>query len=559
VPDVPGLGQARETLSLRLPDVLGLRIAAFIDWRRTDRAVHVTPVMPHECVLGAHWCHTERARRGNPWVAEQRRHTNASPDSAGARAGMLSVKKVLAGRGAVDYYLAQTQRGLADYHLPGPDLTSEHNAAGERLVAPGSAWWGSGAGELELVGEVERAEFVPLYAKVARPSGGYLGRRFRTQQQAAAVRAEALAEAGTIPDPYDRWEAEHEIRRGRGKASVAAWDCTFSPVKSVSLLWASGDRAVQQQVWAAQMAAVDAGLAYLEEHAGYVRAGRNGIRVLESSGLVVARMNEWSSRTGDMQLHTHCLVLNWARTVEDGKWRVLDGRAILAARTGAGAVYNRVLEAELTRRLGISWRDRPDGLRAIDGVDDGLIEAFSTRRRAITTQLAEMLAVYEDTYGVPAPPAVVSAMAQDATLTTRPGKQHLDPVDALAQWETTARARGRKLTDLPARVLGRATPRAATAHGEVAPGRLPDRRIGPGRATFARHDLLRAALDVVEVGASDADELRAAAEALVDATLAGPELLTVTVSDPIAVPEPFRRSDGASSYDRPGRQRWSTP
>ena len=67
---------------------------------------------------------------------------------------MLSVKKVLAGRGAVDYYLAQTQRGLADYYLPEPGLTAEHDAAGARLVAPGSAWWGGGAGELELLGEV---------------------------------------------------------------------------------------------------------------------------------------------------------------------------------------------------------------------------------------------------------------------------------------------------------------------------------------------------------------------------------------------------------------------
>ena len=57
---------------------------------------------------------------------------------------MLSVKKVLAGRGAVDYYLAQTQRGLADYYLPAPTMTPGHDAAGERLVAPGSAWWGGG-------------------------------------------------------------------------------------------------------------------------------------------------------------------------------------------------------------------------------------------------------------------------------------------------------------------------------------------------------------------------------------------------------------------------------
>ena len=41
----------------------------------------------------------------------------------------------------------------------------------------------------------------------------------------------ALAETGTTPDPRHRWEAEHEIRHGRGKASVATWDCAFSPGK----------------------------------------------------------------------------------------------------------------------------------------------------------------------------------------------------------------------------------------------------------------------------------------------------------------------------------------
>lgn len=48
-----------------------------------------------------------------------------------------------------------------------------------------------------------------------------------------------------------------------------------------------------------------------------------------------------------------------AQTTVDGKWRALDGRALLSARTGAGALYNRTLEAELTRRLGVAWRTAP--------------------------------------------------------------------------------------------------------------------------------------------------------------------------------------------------------
>ena len=163
---------------------------------------------------------------------------------------MLTVKKILAGRGAVDYYLAQTRRGLADYYLP-DERSGDGGAVG--LAAPGSSWWGGGAQTLGLSGAVGRAEFVPLYTKGVRPDGGYLGRRFRLPAEAAAAKAEALRAASEIADAYERWTAKDEIRRRAPHASVAAWDCTFSPPKSVSLLWAAGDGGVQRQVWAAHL------------------------------------------------------------------------------------------------------------------------------------------------------------------------------------------------------------------------------------------------------------------------------------------------------------------
>jgi hypothetical protein len=240
--------------------------------------------------------------------------TNALSKYDGPAApAVLTVKKILAGRGAVDYYLNQSRRGLADYYLP--DDRADDGDGAARLSAPGSSWWGGGTELLELSGAVERDEFVPLYSKAVGPGGGYLGRAFRLPEEAAAAKADALRAAADIVDPYERWMARHEIRRRGGHASVAAWDCTFSPPKSVSLLWAAGDRGVQERVWAAHLAAVDAGLGYLEEHAAYVRAGAQGVRVLDTSGLVVARMNEWTSRDGDMHLHTHCVVLNRAQTI----------------------------------------------------------------------------------------------------------------------------------------------------------------------------------------------------------------------------------------------------
>jgi conjugative relaxase-like TrwC/TraI family protein len=490
-------------------------------------------------------------------------HTNASPDPAGPKARVvLSVKKVYAGRGAVDYYLTQTRHGLVDYYL---DTPNQQGDDGGRLVAPGSSWWGGGAATLSLDGEVERAPFVRMYAKAVRPDGeGYLGRKFRLPDEATAAQVAKALAAADVDDPYERWMARHEARRNATHASVAAWDCTFSPVKSVSLLWASGDRHVQQQVWAAHLTAVDAGLAYLEEHAAYVRAGRNGVRVLDTTGLVVARMNEGTSRDGDMQIHTHCLLLNRAETTEDSRWRALDGRALLRARTGAGAIYNRAVEAELTRRLGVAWRDRPDGLREIDGVDDDLIEAFSTRRRAITTKLAEMISAYEHKHGHEPPPAVISAMAQDATLKTRRPKRDLPPEEALARWEQTARRRGQALKTLPRRVLGRAREgqgqrrASGTAHTvEDQVTALLSQLERSGRATLTRHDLLRAALDVLPPGELTAKQLRQRAEHLVAQAMNRPELLAVTAPDPLDVPEVARRRDGSSVYCQPEAARWA--
>ncbi len=309
---------------------------------------------------------------------------------------MLSVKKVRAG-GAVDYYLSQVRSGMADYYLGGTgQMTQERR---DQLYAPGSAWRGGGAAELDLAGAVGDSQFVDLFDKARHPdgSGKHLGRAYRQPKDAEAIGKAVAATAGN-DDVYRRWMANHELKRKGPQASVAAWDCTFSPVKSVSILWAAGRRDLQAQVWAAH-GAVDAGLAYLQEHAAFVRAGRNGVRVLETSGLVVSRFNEWTSRAGDMQIHTHCLLLNRAKTQGDGKWRALDGRGVLAAKAGAGAVYNRTVEAELTRRLGVAWRDRPDGLREIDGIDDDLIGVFSTRRRAITDRVDNLIGAYEAKYG----------------------------------------------------------------------------------------------------------------------------------------------------------------
>ena len=64
---------------------------------------------------------------------------------------------------------------------------------------------------------------------------------------------------------------------GSSLAAVAGFDLTFSPSKSVSVLWALSDPATRQVIYDCHRAAIDVVLAYTEEHVFVSRSGANGI------------------------------------------------------------------------------------------------------------------------------------------------------------------------------------------------------------------------------------------------------------------------------------------
>src|SRR5690606_19497602 len=98
--------------------------------------------------------------------------------------------------------------------------------------------------------------------------------------------------------------------------AVAGFDITFSPVKSVSALWALAPREVAEKVEAAHHAAINDALKWLERHATFTRLGRNGVRQVGVDGLVAARFTHRDSRAGDPDLHTHVLIRSEEHTSE---------------------------------------------------------------------------------------------------------------------------------------------------------------------------------------------------------------------------------------------------
>ncbi len=196
---------------------------------------------------------------------------------------------------------------------------------------------------------------------------------------------------------------------GHPARKVPGFDHAFRAPKSVSLLWALGDRATAVEVVAAHDAAVDAAISYLQRAAGFTRRGAGGVETVPVDGVVAAVFRHRTSRADDPLLHTHVLVANLARTSDDGMWRTLDSRKLFAHAKTAGVLYQAQLRFELTRRLGVAWQPVVNGHADINGVDRELIETFSRRR----AQVVELMTSRGEGS---------AAAAQTATLATRPAK-----------------------------------------------------------------------------------------------------------------------------------------
>jgi len=181
------------------------------------------------------------------------------------------------------------------------------------------------------------------------------------------------------------------------QAAVGGFDLTFSPVKSVSVLWALAPLEVARQVESAHRAAVEDTIAWLEREVAFTRSGIGGVRQAPVRGLVATAFTHRDSRAGDPDLHTHVAVSNKVQTLpEDGaRWLALDGRVLYKAKVAASERYNTRLEAELVARLGVRFTERrpPDGKRAIreiDGISPYLAKHWSSLRREIDRRRAEL-------------------------------------------------------------------------------------------------------------------------------------------------------------------------
>jgi conjugative relaxase-like TrwC/TraI family protein len=187
-------------------------------------------------------------------------------------------------------------------------------------------------------------------------------------------------EALGIADGTDLFEGARRTLGERGVEAFTGWDMTFSPPKSVSILWAAATdasrRAIEQAVWES----VRYSIGFLEESCRLGRSGSGGAE-LEKAGLVVGAVMHTSNRNQEPFLHVHAIAANAAYR-DSGRFTALFSRGLYQAKMACGAMFRCAL-AERLHALGIELREGRSRTFEVAGISDELNRRFSSRAAEI--------------------------------------------------------------------------------------------------------------------------------------------------------------------------------
>lgn len=206
--------------------------------------------------------------------------------------------------------------------------------------------------------------------------------------------------------PTDDDELRRFIARGiRGvPTSVAGYALTFSPVKSVSVLWALAPLEIARTIELCHHRAVADALNYLQDNAAFTRLGANGATQVTTDGFLAAQFVQHGKRAEDPNLCTLVAVSNKVRAVgTDGipRWLALDGQHLYKQNVAASELYNTRIEKHLIDTLRLSFAERAATergrrtVREITGLSVDLCKLLSTRRSKIKPRYDELVAGFQ--------------------------------------------------------------------------------------------------------------------------------------------------------------------
>src|SRR5215213_5343454 len=441
------------------------------------------------------------------------------------------------------------------------DLTGANVLAATRLGAPFKVY----AGDVSPF-RIEVAKRIAT----RQAAVGQLGDESVSAALRAQVRTEVAGEffrAEHGRDPIDAREIAATIaKQSRPRTqTVAGYDLTFSPVKSVSTLWAVADLCVAAQIELAHQAAVQDALRFIERHALFTRQGRNGVRQVDVTGLVAAAFTHRGSRAGDPDLHTHVAVANKVQTL-DGRWLSIDGRVLFKATVAASETYNTALEHHLHDTLGVRFADRPNTdpakrpVREIVGVDPGLNQRWSTRRMLIKDRQGELATRFQRDHGRPPTPVEAVQLAQQATLETRDAKHEPRTLtERRAAWHAQAAETLGGPDAVRAMISGALNPGSASspavdAEWVTAIAEKVLAAVEEHRSTWQSWHIRAEAHRHVRAAQLPTDNVEQLVELLVAEVLQTRSISLTRTDDGITEPMMLRRADGSSVYTVAGSE-----
>ncbi|WP_420367156.1 MobF family relaxase [Curtobacterium sp. L1-20] len=381
-------------------------------------------------------------------------------------------------------------------------------------------------------------------------------RLIRTREGAQAFR-EAKGR-----EPADKEELGRYITAATrpDQQAVAGFDLVCSPAKSVSVLWALGDDDTRKSIEQAQDRAVASTIAYLEREALATRAGTNGVeQIAVEGGVAVTAFRHFESRNGDPQLHDHLVVANKVKG-SDGKWRTIDSKLLHRMNVPVSEFYNAAIMSEVTKALDVTTEARTVAagkrpVMEIAGVDTDLIDTFSSRSASIREQVERLTAEYQRDHGRAPDQKAQIKIAQQATLETRPQKEHGRSPQA-----THDDAVARVGQDRADQVLPNAR--------RIAEARARDGFSAPTVNVDERAQLVLAAVEerysVWGAGVIEAEARRQLAQMIPDQDIAEPLVqqvtktalhssISLTPPSPHGAFKPLTRSNGESVFEHKGK------
>jgi conjugative relaxase-like TrwC/TraI family protein len=362
-------------------------------------------------------------------------------------------------------------------------------------------------------------------------------------------------------DPIDAREIAATIAKASRPPTqtVAGYDLTFSPVRSVSTLWAVADPTVAALIEETHQAAVQDALRFIERHALFTRQGRNEVRQVDVTGLVGAAFTHRDSRAGDPDLHTHVAVANKVQTL-DGRWLSIDGRVLFKANVAASETYNTALEQHLRETLGLRFAERPGTdpakrpIREILGVDPRLNQRWSSRRAHIEARCGELAIQFQHDHGRPPTPVEALHLSQQATLETRDAKHEPRSLaEQRATWlnEAASVLGGRDAVTSMVRTALAPHPEAAPIADSHWIANTADHILAvmeASRSTWQMWHVRAEAQRQVRTIDVPSEHATALVDLLIDEVLDHRSIALAAPHDGIEEPDALRRVDGSSVY-----------